>query len=294
MQLITPFANARLLLTAFSILTLGGGAAACFGGGSSGSGDCPVGQERCACTAEGTCDTGLVCASNHCVQATASGSGGTSTGGNGGTTAATGGTEAGASGGATSTAGAGAVGGGDAGSSVGGTGGTGTGGTAALACSVEFTNQVWFPHGFDPTCKECIETTCCTELQACDGSTLCKGGLKPCLESSFVAISCIQGSTSGTRSACLQAAGVTEAEVGCSGNVTCADQISSNLKACVEANCSGRDGCQHFTGNCDSATSSGGGTCTSSADCCAGGCCECEDGACRTCIIGSAGLCTCP
>ncbi len=51
----------------------------CGGSGSSGT-SCPVGAEGCRCTPGGTCDTGLTCLSNYCVDRTGGSEGGAGTG----------------------------------------------------------------------------------------------------------------------------------------------------------------------------------------------------------------------
>jgi hypothetical protein len=118
------------------------------GKGGSGGGGCPAGSETCACYGNGTCNVGLSCASNLCVNlgggAGATGTGGSSmaTGGSPGTggAVATGGTpgtggSASGTGGVTGTGGATATGGVmGTGGSV-GTGGSGTGGAPACSCS---------------------------------------------------------------------------------------------------------------------------------------------------------------
>jgi hypothetical protein len=118
-------------------------AVSCGGGGEGGS--CPTGFETCACYGNATCESGLTCASNVCVNL--SGRGGTTGGGiggiaagtggaaagMGGTTAGTGGTTAGTGG---TTAGTGGTTAGTGGT-IGGTGGgnPGTGGTAGCGCA---------------------------------------------------------------------------------------------------------------------------------------------------------------
>jgi len=107
----------------------GGSVASIPGSGSGGdagatSTDCPAGAERCACYGNGTCNAGLVCASQHCVNITGlvgGSSGGTSANGSGGSTTnnsgtntiatATGGSPSSISTGGTSTGGANATGG---------------------------------------------------------------------------------------------------------------------------------------------------------------------------------------
>jgi hypothetical protein len=46
------------------------------GGGAGGTGECPVGNETCACFPNMTCQTGLTCASNLCVRVGGTGTGG--------------------------------------------------------------------------------------------------------------------------------------------------------------------------------------------------------------------------
>jgi hypothetical protein len=120
----------------------GSGASSSLGnvGGAPATGtDCPAGNERCACYGNGTCNTGLVCASQHCVNAngvTTGSTGGSSTGGIGGATGNNGGTQMGslATGGFSSNGSTGGTSAGDT-SEIGGsvaTGGTlATGGSAA-------------------------------------------------------------------------------------------------------------------------------------------------------------------
>jgi uncharacterized protein (DUF362 family) len=62
------------------------------GGGIDGSTGCPSGSETCACHGDGSCNVGLTCVSNLCVNLGAGGTGGTSSGGaDAGATIATGG-----------------------------------------------------------------------------------------------------------------------------------------------------------------------------------------------------------
>src|SRR5580765_2696650 len=66
------------------------------GGGKTADGGCPPGSETCACYGNATCNAGLTCASNLCVNLGGMGGGGSggsiSTGGGGGGASATGGT----------------------------------------------------------------------------------------------------------------------------------------------------------------------------------------------------------
>jgi hypothetical protein len=93
---------------------------------------CPAGAETCSCYGNKTCNSGLTCASNVCVNL--SGSGGMS-GAAGGTSGGTGGAGGSASGAGGAATGSGGTSGGTGGT-TGGTGGaTGTGGSSGCACS---------------------------------------------------------------------------------------------------------------------------------------------------------------
>ena len=107
-----------------------------FGGAPATSTDCPAGDERCTCYGNGTCNAGLVCASQHCVNISglAQGSaGGNSANGVGGATGNNGGTntDSSATGGAFATGGSFATGG-----ALGAGGSFSTGGTLATGGSI--------------------------------------------------------------------------------------------------------------------------------------------------------------
>ena len=106
---------------------LGGTSASDVGGGTNTmSSDCAAGSERCACFGNGTCNSGLVCASQRCVNISGlnPATGGAPASGSGGATSDSGGTQTGgvASGGAISNSLGGVN--GTGGSSAGVTGGT--------------------------------------------------------------------------------------------------------------------------------------------------------------------------
>jgi hypothetical protein len=111
------------------------------GGGATGNPTCPVGTRRCACTATGSCDTGLLCLDHVCIGI--------------------------AMGGMTGTAGDGGVQqGGDSGTGgrdAGGQGGQGGSGTPGSCPSTPGAT----------TCRQCIDQKCCGPLGACQGSEQC-------------------------------------------------------------------------------------------------------------------------
>ena len=120
------------------------GALGCGGGGTAkgNDGGCPAGSETCPCYGNGTCDQGLACASNLCVNLSGSGNGGASGQAGAGSMGSGGSTGRGGSGGATGSGGQMATGGaggqtgsGGTGGQVGTGGGTGTGGTGV--CQTE-------------------------------------------------------------------------------------------------------------------------------------------------------------
>jgi hypothetical protein len=116
----------RWLVILVGCVAIGCGSAASTGG-TGASGSKPAGTEGGPCYANGTCNGGLTCASQLCVNLTGAGGGGPGGGsGSGGSGGGGGSTGAGGSGGAT---GVGAGGNGVAGMGSGGTG-TGTGGQA--------------------------------------------------------------------------------------------------------------------------------------------------------------------
>jgi hypothetical protein len=100
-----------------------------------GAASCPTGSETCGCYGNKTCNSGLTCASNVCVNLSGSGSGGISGGGgaNGGTSGGTGGATSG-TGGSPSGAGGATSGSGGAGTGSGGTNG-GSGGASGCTCT---------------------------------------------------------------------------------------------------------------------------------------------------------------
>jgi hypothetical protein len=115
----------RLLLVA--ALAAAGASLGCGGvSGSASDAGCLAGTERCACYANSTCNAGLVCASDRCVQTP----GGGGTGGGSGGAGVSG--AAGASGGS-SAAGTTGAGGGQGGGTAGAAGGLGTAGGGAGA-----------------------------------------------------------------------------------------------------------------------------------------------------------------
>jgi hypothetical protein len=104
-----------------------------------GAASCPTGAETCACYGNMSCNRGLTCASNVCVNLSPTGGTSGSAGANGGTSGGAGGTSGGA-GGSTSGAGGAAMGsggksGGSGGTSGGSGGTTGAGGTTGGAGS---------------------------------------------------------------------------------------------------------------------------------------------------------------
>ncbi len=125
-------------------------------------GACEAGTELCPCYANGTCEAGLECLSELCVNDGQSGgtsSGGTSSGGTSTGGTSTGGTSTGG----TSTGG----------TSTGGTstGGTSTGGTSTGGTGGNQDNQCWQQLSPPPepsdVCGTCQFNKCCDELLAC-------------------------------------------------------------------------------------------------------------------------------
>ena len=112
------------------------------GSGGAGGGGCPTGFETCACYGNHTCEAGLTCASNVCVNLSGGGgtvgggTGGTVSGGAGGTVGGAGGANGGGAGG--NWGGAGGQIAGTGGSLAAGTGGSlaaGTGGASGCSCA---------------------------------------------------------------------------------------------------------------------------------------------------------------
>lgn len=164
--------------------------------GGSDEESCPRGAERCACTANGNCEEGLVCLSKHCVdpstakdsgpisgddasardagRITSGGSGGSRTSGGAG---ASGGIHGGAGGGTEARGGNGGIGGTAGGGYTGPCGGNdcnghGTCSLGVCVCDPGYSgtscNQCASGYGGYPTCTLC---TCSTGQQQCDGST---------------------------------------------------------------------------------------------------------------------------
>lgn len=114
-------------------LCLGGVAFAC--GGSDADGSCETGSERCGCYANLTCDSGLMCLSELCVDEDdasggSGGSGGSGSGGSGGSGSDSGGSSSDSGGSSSDSGGSGSDSGGSS-SDVGGTGPTSAGGTGS-------------------------------------------------------------------------------------------------------------------------------------------------------------------
>jgi hypothetical protein len=154
---------------------------------------------------------------------------------------------------------------------------------------------VWFTEGNNAACTTCVEQACCAELKACAADPWCGLNLKACLDSLYVAWLCVakdwQHGSENVRQACLTPAGLTDYPPGNPGNETWGGQAAQNLKTCIATQCEPA-GCTPWNGHCESAGGLGG-QCSSKFDCCDKGCCECEDGTCRSCVIGPEGLCSC-
>jgi hypothetical protein len=116
-------------------------------GSSNRSAPCPQGAERCACFGNSTCNTGLTCLSNLCVNTGGAGGAGDTSGSGGlaGTTgiAGSGGTSAGGD-----ASGAGGIAGGGAGTDGGGVGGQPAGGavggtlSGGFSCTIQCTGPI--------------------------------------------------------------------------------------------------------------------------------------------------------
>jgi hypothetical protein len=142
----------------------GGGGGTGDGGGAGGSG-CPTGFETCACYGNHTCEAGLTCASNICVNLSAGGGAGGNNGGGGagGVAAGAGGAIAGGAGGANAGFGGSSAGAGGSGTGMGGTGmgGAGVGGAPGCSC----------PSGQECTTdNHCIDPKIIDDLADCNTS----------------------------------------------------------------------------------------------------------------------------
>lgn len=170
--------------------------AAC--GGSNGQ-SCAQGTERCPCYGNSTCNPGLTCASNTCVNLGGAGGGSGSGGGSGGSSrGGTGGTNTAGAGG-TSTAGTG-------GTSTGGRGGTNAGGSGGGSCTANTST--------DPmNCGTCGHV--CKNAAPVFGAYCPSSGC------------CVSGSCGPSFSPCLTQADAT----------TCASYCSSIGETCVQGGC---------------------------------------------------------
>jgi hypothetical protein len=156
----------RVLTGVLAFVALVG--AAC--GGSNGQ-SCAQGTERCPCYGNGTCNSGLTCASNTCVNLGGAG-GASGSGGQGGTTGSGGSSRGGTAG--TSTPGTG-------GTATGGSGGASTGGSGG-SCAADTSSDPMNCGACGHVCKNadpvfrpyCPDTGCCA-------SGLCGPSFSPCL-----------------------------------------------------------------------------------------------------------------
>lgn len=227
--------------------------AAC--GGSSGQ-TCAQGTERCPCYGNSTCNPGLTCASNTCVNlggaggasGSGGGSGGSSRGGTGGTnTAGTGGTSTGGTGG-TNAGGSGGTGGassagtggtsaaGAGGTAAGGTGGTGArgggGGGACTNTSTDPMNCGTCGH----VCKNAASVSGCP-TGGCCANGACAPFLGPCI---------VQQSGFTTCSAYCASIGESCAQGACANSVTFVAWDDDNMCQTFYSSISGLSG-----GPCD-------------------------------------------
>ena len=172
-----------LALSTYLVVLLGGLTASCSSTteGESGSGSAASGMEGAACRADGSCDEGLKCLSNLCVDPGSGADGGSS--GQGQAGSGSGGDEPGA-GGASSSGGGGADSGagGAGGASGGGTDAStgGAGGDAAVVCSGAHPNVDGQRRFCDPDACYCTDPfdTCfaATVAEACCNVTPDCGG----------------------------------------------------------------------------------------------------------------------